>query len=62
VCGTAARLFDPRDPEAIAAAVEDVLAAPGEWSRRGLARAQRFTWARAAEAHEAAYRELLHTS
>ena len=38
-CGDAARLFDPRDPAAIAAAVDDVLAAPEEWVAKGLARA-----------------------
>ena len=59
VCGAAARLFDPRAAKAIAAAVEDVLAAPKEWSRRGLAHARRFTWDRSAEAHEAVYEELL---
>ena len=40
VVGDAARLFDPRDPRAIADAVLDVLAAPEEWRRRGLERAQ----------------------
>jgi glycosyltransferase involved in cell wall biosynthesis len=59
VCGDAARLFDPHDAEAIAAAVEDVLAAPEDWSRRGLAHARRFTWARSAERHERVYEELL---
>jgi glycosyltransferase involved in cell wall biosynthesis len=59
VCGDSARLFDPHDPAAIAAAIDEVLAEPAEWSRRGLAHAQRFTWDRAAEAHEAAYAELL---
>src|SRR6185312_3129414 len=44
VVGDAARLFDPHDPAAIAAAVEDVLAAPAEWSRRGLERARLFSW------------------
>src|SRR5205823_602474 len=54
-----ARLFDPESPEAIAAAVRDVLAAPEEWRAKGLARAGRFTWEATAQAHEAVYRELL---
>jgi glycosyltransferase involved in cell wall biosynthesis len=58
VCGDAARLFDPHDPEAIAAAVADVLSAPEEWSRRGLEHARRFSWDRAAAAHEEVYATL----
>jgi glycosyltransferase involved in cell wall biosynthesis len=57
VCGDAARYFHPDDPRQIAAAVEDVLAAPEEWSRRGLARASGFTWDDSARAHDAVYRE-----
>jgi glycosyltransferase involved in cell wall biosynthesis len=59
VCGDAARYFDPHDPAQIAEAVRDVLAAPDEWRRRGLARAAEFTWERTARAHEDVYRELL---
>ncbi len=59
VVGDAARLFDPSSAQAIAAAVEDVLAAPEEWREKGLARAARFTWDGCARAHEAVYRELL---
>jgi glycosyltransferase involved in cell wall biosynthesis len=59
VCGDAARLFDPHEAEAIAAAIEDVLLAPEDWSRRGLAHARRFTWDRSAESHERVYEELL---
>src|SRR5262249_29710006 len=59
VVGDAARLFDPTSVEAIAAAVRDVLAAPDEWSARGLARAAAFTWERCAAAHEDVYRELV---
>jgi glycosyltransferase involved in cell wall biosynthesis len=58
VCGDAARLFDPHSVEEIVAAVEDVLAAPGEWSSRGPARASRFTWDATARAHDAVYRAL----
>ena len=59
VVGDAARLFDPESPEAIAAAVRDVLAAPEEWRAKGLARAAGFTWEACARAHDAVYRELL---
>lgn len=59
VVGDAARLFDPHDPEAIAAAVHDVLAAPAEWSARGFVRAAGFTWETTARAHEEVYRELI---
>ena len=56
VCGDAARLFDPDSPEAIAAAVREVLDDPEPWRARGLARAAEFTWERSARQHEAAYR------
>jgi glycosyltransferase involved in cell wall biosynthesis len=59
VCGDGARLFDPTDPGAIAAAVDEVLRDPAPWVERGLARAMLFTWEEAAGGHEAAYRELL---
>jgi glycosyltransferase involved in cell wall biosynthesis len=59
VVGNAARLFDPTEPEAIAAGVLDVLAAPAEWSTRGLERARLFSWDATARAHEDVYRELL---
>ena len=59
VCGEAARLFDPRDAEAIAAAVVEVLADPAPWVARGIARSAAFTWERSAGAYEAAYRRLL---
>jgi glycosyltransferase involved in cell wall biosynthesis len=59
VVGTAARLFDPESPKAIAEAVRDVLAAPREWREKGLARAAAFTWETCARSHEDVYRELL---
>jgi glycosyltransferase involved in cell wall biosynthesis len=59
VVGDAARLFDPSSPQEIAAAIEDVLAAPDEWRARGLARAAGFTWEACAREHDAVYRELL---
>jgi glycosyltransferase involved in cell wall biosynthesis len=59
VVGDAARLFDPTSPREIAAAVQDVLAAPEEWRARGLERAGAFTWEACARQHEAVYEELL---
>jgi glycosyltransferase involved in cell wall biosynthesis len=59
VVGDAARLFDPRDPRAIADAVIDVLSDREAWVERGLARAARFSWEQTARATEATYRELL---
>ena len=58
VVGDAARLFDPLDPEAIAAAVDDVLSDPAPWIARGLERAKLFTWDACARAHDEVYREL----
>jgi glycosyltransferase involved in cell wall biosynthesis len=58
VAGGAARLFDPRDVDEIAAAVDEVLSEPKQWIARGLERAKDFTWDAAARAHEDVYREL----
>ena len=44
VCGDAAVLFDPLDPEAIAAGVDEALTRSAELSERGLRRAATFTW------------------
>ena len=55
VVGDAARLFDPESVEAIAEAIEDVLARPTEWTARGLERARLFTWDACARAHDAVY-------
>jgi glycosyltransferase involved in cell wall biosynthesis len=57
--GTAARLFDPGNPRAIADAVLDVLSDPDLWRGRGLARAAQFSWDATARATDAVYRELL---
>jgi glycosyltransferase involved in cell wall biosynthesis len=57
--GDAARLFDPRDPVAIADAVRDVLEDPAPWIERGLAHAARFSWDETARATDAVYGELL---
>ncbi len=61
VVGDAARLFDPHDPAAIAAAVRDVLDAPAEWQQLGLERAASFSWATTAHGYDAAYRAALST-
>lgn len=58
VAGDAARLFDPRDVDDMASAVEDVLADPAPWIARGLERAKAFTWDACARAHDDVYREL----
>ncbi len=59
VVGDAARLFDPRDPSAIADAVREVLDNPEPWIERGLAHAARFSWDETARATDAVYAELL---
>jgi hypothetical protein len=59
VCGDAARYCDPRDVESIARGLTELATVPPlreELRRRGLARAQAFSWRRSAEAYVAAYR------
>jgi glycosyltransferase involved in cell wall biosynthesis len=55
VCGDAAVLFDPLDPEAIAVGVDEALARSAELSERGLRRAATFTWDETARAHDRIY-------
>ena len=55
VCGDAAVLFDPLDPEAIAAGVEEALDRSDELSERGLERAATFTWEATAHGHDRIY-------
>ncbi|MFN0152877.1 MAG: glycosyltransferase family 4 protein [Gaiella sp.] len=55
VCGDAAVLFDPFDPESIARGVEQALARAPELQARGLERAAAFTWRSCAEAHDRIY-------
>ena len=55
VCGDAAVLFDPLDPEGIAAGVDEALTRSVELSERGLRRAARFTWDETARAHDRIY-------
>jgi alpha-1,3-rhamnosyl/mannosyltransferase len=62
VAGDAAELFDPRDPAAIAAAIQTLLSDPGrraELIRRGHERYPQFTWERAAQETLAVYRSVL---
>jgi glycosyltransferase involved in cell wall biosynthesis len=61
VVGDAARLFDPGDPDDIAAAARDVLDEPAPWIERGLARAAQFSWDATAQLTDAVYGELLAT-
>jgi glycosyltransferase involved in cell wall biosynthesis len=58
VCGDAAVLFDPRDPESIAAGIVRALDDAGPLAARGLERASRFSWEACARGHEAVYRRL----
>ena len=55
VCGDAAVLFDPLDPEAIAAGVREALDREDELRARGLERAAGRTWDACAEAHVGVY-------
>jgi glycosyltransferase involved in cell wall biosynthesis len=62
VAGDAARIFDPRRPEQIAAAVEALLADPAEAERRraaGRERAARFGWAATARGTLVSYERAL---
>ena len=55
VCGDAAVLFDPLDPESIAAGILDADERRDEFREKGLARAAGFTWNETARLHEDAY-------
>jgi glycosyltransferase involved in cell wall biosynthesis len=59
ICGDAALLFDPLDPEAIADAIVDVVDDRPSWRARGLERAGLFSWDATARATDAVYSELL---
>ncbi len=61
VVGDAARLFDPRDPSAIAGAVAEVLDDPEPWVDRGYRRSAQFSWKATARLTDAVYRELVST-
>jgi glycosyltransferase involved in cell wall biosynthesis len=57
VCGDAAVLFDPNDPESIAAGILEADTRADELRGRGIARAAGFTWEETARRHEAVYIE-----
>ena len=59
ICGDAAFFFDPLSVDEIAAAAALALDEGAGLVRRGLERAQSFTWAETAARHEAVYRELV---
>jgi glycosyltransferase involved in cell wall biosynthesis len=59
VVGDAAALFDPNDPEEIAAVVAAVLDAPERFAAAGPPQAARFTWAATARRHEEVYAGLM---
>jgi glycosyltransferase involved in cell wall biosynthesis len=62
VVGDAALAVDPHDVQALAEAIERVLADPAlaaELRQRGLERARQFTWERTAQATLAVYREIM---
>jgi len=56
VCGDAAVLFDPLDPESIANAVLEADTRSQELREKGLARVAGFTWEASARAHDDVYR------
>jgi len=55
VVGDAAVLFDPREPESIAAGISEALDRADELRGRGRARAAGFTWDATARAHDRVY-------
>jgi glycosyltransferase involved in cell wall biosynthesis len=62
VAGDAAVLVDPQDPDALAAAISELIEngeLRAELSRKGLERSRLYTWQRAAEATWSVYCELL---
>jgi glycosyltransferase involved in cell wall biosynthesis len=58
-CGDAAALFDPTDPDDIAAVVAAVLESPQRFVAAGHERARGFTWAETARKHDAVYRSIV---
>jgi glycosyltransferase involved in cell wall biosynthesis len=59
VCGDAAVLFDPNDPESIAAGVLEADSRSEELREKGLAHAAGFTWDASARAHDDVYKAAL---
>jgi len=58
VCGDAAVLFDPHDPEAIAAGILEALDRSAELTALGLQQVRLFTWERCRDTHVDVYRGL----
>jgi glycosyltransferase involved in cell wall biosynthesis len=58
LAGNAAELVEPRDPASIAAGISRAIERRAELAARGLERARPYTWAAAAEATVAVYREV----
>lgn len=58
VCGEAAVLFDPEDPDAIAAGVLEAIERADELRAAGRAQAARYTWEACAQAHVSIYRSI----
>jgi glycosyltransferase involved in cell wall biosynthesis len=58
VCGDAAVLFDPTDPEAIAAAIVEADDRADELRAKGIEQAAKFTWSETARRHDDVYREV----
>jgi glycosyltransferase involved in cell wall biosynthesis len=58
VCGDAAELFDPLDPDSIAEGIARTLARGPELTRLGLLRAPLFTWERCRDVHVDVYRQV----
>ena len=56
VVGDEARIVEPESPAAIAEGLREVMSAPDDWRKRGLARARLFDWPRTAQATAAIYR------
>jgi glycosyltransferase involved in cell wall biosynthesis len=59
VCGDAAVLFDPKDPESIANAVLEADTRADELREKGFARAGEFTWEASARSHDEVYKAAL---
>lgn len=59
VCGGAALLFDPEDPDAVLAALRQALDYPAGLRERGLEHARRFSWASTARGVDAVVASLL---
>jgi glycosyltransferase involved in cell wall biosynthesis len=59
VCGHAAQLVDPTDPEALAVALERALDEPAPWRAAGPARAAPLTWDATARAMDALLTEVI---